>query len=435
MPCRILRYTVLWLLLCALLCGTTHLRSPNHSEQVLSRLGIEQVQFDSRAIRNGGMYYTNLDNLRDVVLRLRNASMNLRLGHAQEMMSSNREQGKLQPAVPWHMPFPCDVRHGRSAMRPRDISKLRPGDIDIIAAMGDSVTAGNSLISENFFDVFTEFRGFSFTGGGSETWRTALTLPNILKLYNPRLYGYAWTHSLVANKEQSLFNIAEPMVTLRDLPYQAEVLIERMQSDGKVNMAVQWKLLSIFVGMNDICFELCMWDDTEAFLRLQRQQLYRTFRLLRDHVPRLLINWIMMPSVSDFQRVFRNFPTYCRTNLICSCLTGAFLPHYPDVLERLQRIQLEVSALPEFRATDFAIVPHTVLSNVSGIVLTQGTLDMRFFAHDCMHLSQRSHAIVAGALWNSMLRRMNPRETRVWREPLRHLICPSEQRPYLRVHS
>lgn len=428
---RIIQFAV-QLLLFSASCTSLRKRMPNHSEEVLSRLGIEQVQFDSKAIRNGGMYYTNLDNLRDVFLGMRNASMNIRLNSLERMLAINREQGKLQPEVPGNVPFPCDVRHGRSAVPPRHISRLRPGDIDILAAMGDSVTAGNSIISENFFDVFTECRGFSFTGGGSDTWRTALTLPNILKLYNPRLYGYAWTHSLVAIKEQSVFNIAEPMVTLRDLPYQAEVLIERLQADPKVQMREHWKLLSIFVGMNDICFELCLWDDTEAFLRLQRQQLYRTFRLLRENVPRLLINWIMMPSVSDFQRVFKNFPSYCRTNLICSCLTSAFLPHYPDVLHRLQLIQLEVLSLPEFRSFDFAIVPHTVLSNVSGIVLTQDSLDMRFFAHDCMHLSQRSHAIVAGALWNSMQKRMDPRETRIWRQPLSHLLCPSEQRPFLR---
>ncbi|KAH8403037.1 hypothetical protein KR222_003491 [Zaprionus bogoriensis] len=422
----------LQLLLCAT-CNLADLSSPNHSDQVLSRLGIERVQFNSRGIRNGGMYYTNLERYRNLVLLIRNTTLNWQLARLDQMMARNRAEGKLQTEVSKHIPFPCDVRRGRSAVPPVDISRLRPGDIDIVAAMGDSVTAGNSLISESFFDVFCEFRGFSFSGGGIEDWRTALTLPNILKLYNPRLYGYAATHGMVVDTQKSVFNIAEPMVTLRDLPYQAEVLIERLRADPKVNMRRHWKLLTIFVGMNDNCFELCMWDDTEAFLRLQRQQMYRALRLLRQNVPRLLINWIMMPGVSDFKRIFRNFPSYCNANLVCSCLTSGLLPHYPAALQRLQRIQLELVALPEFRSKNFAIVPHTVLSNVSGMVFADGALDMQFFAHDCMHLSQRAHAVFASALWNSMLKPLDTSRAHSWRQPLRHLLCPSDQLPFLRT--
>lgn len=405
----------------------------NRSAQEISRVGIKRVAFDANSIGNGRMYYTNLDRLRNVMLAVRNASLNAALRRMDQLLASNRAEGKLQKAVPAEQPFPCNLSQARSAEPPDHIWELRPGDIDITAAFGDSVIAGNGLLSQSYLDIVPEFRGYSFLGGGLGNWRTALTLPNLLKLYNPQLYGYARTHGLVADRQKSVFNIAEPMLTMRDLPYQAHVLIERLQSDPRVHMQQHWKLLNIQVGMNDMCFELCSWNDTEQYLRLQRQQAYRAFSMLRDHVPRLMINWILLPDLDDLLRTLRGFPGQCNLRVICSCLTVNYRAHYPDAVRRLQRMQWELAALPEFRRSDFVIVPHRLLANLSGIVYTQGGLSTRYFSHDCMHFSQRMHAIMAGALWNSMLQPLNATAARAWRRPLQNMLCPSAERPFLRI--
>lgn len=73
---------------------------------------------------------------------------------------------------------------------------VRPGDIDIVAGMGDSLTAANGAMSTNLLHVTTENRGISWSIGGQENWRTFLTLPNILKEFNPNLYGYALSDGL-----------------------------------------------------------------------------------------------------------------------------------------------------------------------------------------------------------------------------------------------
>ncbi|EDW03079.1 GH11044 [Drosophila grimshawi] len=404
----------------------------NRSGQMLSRLGIQSVPFNLGDLRNGHMYYTNLEKYRNIVLVLRNASINIALAGMDQMMASNKAEGKLQQPVPEDQPFPCNLSQGRSPEPPSLISQLRPGDIDIVAAFGDSVTAGSGLLSRSFFDVSSEFRGLSFSGGGIGNWRTSLTLPNILKLYNPQLYGYA-THGLVADRQRSVFNVAEPMLITRDLPYQALVLIERLQSDPKVNMQQHWKLLTINVGMNDICFELCSWDDSDEFLHLQRQQAYRALSMLRDNVPRLMINWVLLPDIHEFLRLLAQFPDKCNLQLICSCMTRLFRPQYLDVVQQLQRMPLELAALSEFRRDDFVIVTHDLLSNLTGIVIRHGAMDMRFFSHDCMHFSQRGHAIASSALWNSMQQKLDLHEVRAWRQPVQHMMCPSAERPFLRI--
>lgn len=63
------------------------------------------------------------------------------------------------------------------------------GDIDIIAAVGDSLTSATAANSAALWEVLIENRGVSWCIGGQGNFRTHLTLPNILKEFNPNLFG------------------------------------------------------------------------------------------------------------------------------------------------------------------------------------------------------------------------------------------------------
>lgn len=99
---------------------------------------------------------------------------------------------KFQPKIPEDEPFLCDLNIGaRSSTPPDNINEVKPGDIDVIAALGDSITAANGALSSGLLHLFIENRGISWSIGGRDYWGKYLTLPNILKLYNPNLYGYS----------------------------------------------------------------------------------------------------------------------------------------------------------------------------------------------------------------------------------------------------
>lgn len=83
--------------------------------------------------------------------------------------------------------FPCALAHGRSETIPSDVNKLRPGDIDVISALGDSVTAGIGASSHTTIALGIESRGLSWCVGGQWDWRNSTTLPNILKEFNPNV--------------------------------------------------------------------------------------------------------------------------------------------------------------------------------------------------------------------------------------------------------
>lgn len=72
---------------------------------------------------------------------------------------------KTQKQIPDTMPFPCDTNGSRSLIRPTNVHRVRPGDIDVIGALGDSLTAANGAFGTSIFQVDVENRGVSFATG------------------------------------------------------------------------------------------------------------------------------------------------------------------------------------------------------------------------------------------------------------------------------
>ena len=68
-----------------------------------------------------------------------------------------------------------------------------------------------------------------------------MTLPNILKEFNPSLIGYSLKDSL-GSQRNSQFNVAEPLGIVSDMPFQAELLVKRMRSDKRVDYGNDWKV-------------------------------------------------------------------------------------------------------------------------------------------------------------------------------------------------
>lgn len=122
----------------------------------------------------------------------------------------NRRDKKVQKQFLKDSQFFCDVNVAgrRSKSVPQSVHELRPGDIDIVGAIGDSLTAGNGAFALNPLQVLLEARGSSWSIGGQKTWQQFLTLPNILKIFNPKLYGYPTNGNGNADQKSSVFNVA-----------------------------------------------------------------------------------------------------------------------------------------------------------------------------------------------------------------------------------
>lgn len=55
----------------------------------------------------------------------------------------------FQRPYPQNVSFPCDVSAGRSQVRPTSVHKLKAGDIDVVAGLGDSLMCNNGAAASN----------------------------------------------------------------------------------------------------------------------------------------------------------------------------------------------------------------------------------------------------------------------------------------------
>lgn len=159
------------------------------------------------------------------------------------------------------------------------------GDIDVVAALGDSLTAASGASSIRFSDLFIENRGLSWSIGGQWNWRNASTLPNILKEFNPNLMGYSTRDSWTYHYESQL-NLAEIGAASHDMPFMAKMLVQRIKQNKQINFKKSWKMVTITIGGNDICSFICTMDEPESLPRKHKQRLIKTLRYLRDNLPR-----------------------------------------------------------------------------------------------------------------------------------------------------
>ncbi|KAL1379566.1 hypothetical protein pipiens_014804 [Culex pipiens pipiens] len=327
----------------------------------------------------------------------------------------------------------------RSSEVPSSVDKLRPGDIDIVGAIGDSLTAGNGAMATNLLEVIVESKGLSWCVGGQGTWRKFLTLPNVLKEFNPDLYGFPERDS-VATEKSSRFNIAETGAMSQDIPNMAKNLVKRMLSDPKADVENHWKLITIMIGSNDFCSNICYLDPPEKALEYHEQNLLEVLRLFRDRLPRTLVNLVATPNVNILTQL-KGKPRRCEVLhlLECPCFLGARFAgqrqRFVQIIERWNALQANIANREEFHTkSDFGVVWQPCLANISFPSNQNGDSDFSYMSYDCFHLSQKGYARAANALWNNMMEPVG-QKAHDWVDEFAVFKCPTPEMPFIRTRA
>jgi phospholipase B1 len=334
-------------------------------------------------------------------------------------------------------PFPCSTVGMRSPQVPTSVHALRPGDIQCVAAIGDSLTAGMGAHALTPLGVLLENRGVSWSVGGDHTYKKVLTLPNILRLYNPQLKGFSTKTSISflngQNAKHNGLNVAKSGARSYHMVEQANLLLDRLKTKGELcDWNNDWKLITFFIGGNDLC-DFCtdlVKHDPANFVGWIRDTLDV---LYNANLPRTLINLVLVLDIRPIKELKNgNFICGLLHKDLCPCaayptqeqeeILSQWIPQYQQGL-----IDLVNTGRYDGR-DDFTVVIQPFLAQTQP-PRKADKIDFSYFAPDCFHFSGKGHSVASLSIWNNMFERVGAKKTS-WHqgEPFE---CPLQDHPFI----
>jgi len=325
----------------------------------------------------------------------------------------------------------------RSKVVPTSAHSVRPADIKIVASMGDSLTAGNGAGAEDPLAIVLQYRGLTFQGGGEKTLEEQVTIPNVLKKYNPNLFGYAVGTSSPNVWELARLNIAMPGGNVRDMPGQARQLVSLMQTHPEsVDFENDWKLVNIFIGGNDVCGYCHHGGPSgEEFGNYLKQAI----QILYDNIPRVIVSLLSMLHL-EMIRTSDTGQYFCQALHVHECQCEGDLSFTNDqiaaVVVSYQQAAMALQTGGFFDGTrdDFTLVVQTAVNNSTEPPMKDGVPDQSFFSPDCFHFSQYGHAICGTWVWQNLMEPVGAKTVKANVSiPARPLACPDAACPFIRT--
>ncbi|XP_027130869.1 phospholipase B1, membrane-associated-like [Larimichthys crocea] len=336
------------------------------------------------------------------------------------------------PVTNWGSDFSC-VNTAPSDSVPTSAHRLRPADIKVVAALGDSLTTGFGAKAKSLLLLRTEYVGVSWSIGGDKTLETVTTLPNILKKFNPQIKGM----SKGQGKKQTGFNVAVSGAKISGIPGQVRRLIDIMKNDSTVDFQNDWKLVTLFIGGND----LCQYCNDRATLSPQNysHHMMTSLDMLYKEVPRVIVNVMEILEIEGLRRIKRD-SLGCNVlqKYICPCflLAGEDSPELAEIKRINRELQVETERLVYGDRydgrEDFAVVVQPFFQNTVVPLNADSRPDDTYFSADCFHFSERGHSDMAAALWNNMLEPVGKKQTyNNFTYGRKNIKCPTEEHPYI----
>uniref|UniRef100_A0AC35U836 Lipase_GDSL domain-containing protein n=1 Tax=Rhabditophanes sp. KR3021 TaxID=114890 RepID=A0AC35U836_9BILA len=333
----------------------------------------------------------------------------------------------------------CDASvYKASASVPTSVHSLRPADIKHVMALGDSLTAANGAGAEDPLGIILQYRGLAFLAGGDKGLDKHITIPNILKTFNPNLFGQSRGIGADDVWPVAFLNSAIPGARAIDLPNQARDLVGKIQRHADViDNTNDWKLLNIFIGGNDAC-HYCL-DPAKNDPKMFAQYIGEAIQIIKDNVPRVIVSLTGMLHLELVRSIDRT-QFFCQALHVdeCHCESDANYTNaqISELVYRYQAVEAELMTNGSFDTTDdFTLVVQPFFKDViKPPMYPNGTIDIDFFTPDCFHFAQKGHAIVSSWLWKNMLEPVGKKTTLgSLSVPSLPLDCPDRTCPFIRT--
>jgi len=251
-----------------------------------------------------------------------------------------------------------------------------------------------------------------FSVGGQDSFESFVTVPNILKKYNPNLTGYSIGNGKETTANAKL-NVGVSGARSYDLVGQVDALYAKLQSG--YDFENSWKLVNVFIGGNDLC-DYCS-DKTKNSPENYRKNVEDALDSIKSRIPKVFVNLIAPPDVTLLGQISEGL-----CGLLHAFECGCASDDSTHVIHRSYIQELyNLALLPKYHdQPDFHVVLQPFLAEIV-IPTVNGKPDISYFAPDCFHFSGKAHQAAAVALWNNMVEDEEKKKTWYPGEPVE---CP-----------
>eukprot|EP01116_Phalansterium_solitarium_P015453 TRINITY_DN3417_c0_g1_i1.p1 TRINITY_DN3417_c0_g1~~TRINITY_DN3417_c0_g1_i1.p1 ORF type:complete len:385 (+),score=79.76 TRINITY_DN3417_c0_g1_i1:102-1157(+) len=306
-----------------------------------------------------------------------------------------------------------------------NVRQLRAGNIKVVMAMGDSITAGFAM-KGHLPEDFLEYRGHVYSIGGD---KSQITIPNWLGHYAKDVQGAAKgdTRPLIKG---AWLDAAVSGARIEEMPPQVEYLVNTLRTEynDTVDFENDWKLLTLFIGANNIC-PSCT-NSSHGWPTTFESSLRQTLDKIHAEIPRVFVNMLTIFNISGVWYAGQT-KLYCRelwqhvTQNECGCLTTG---NETDLL-LMDMHSVWFNAITEKVAAEYAALgdPHFTTVAQPGV----SGFDIPFFGEhylstlDCFHPSLWANQAFTLAIWNNMFQPVGSKSTTLDAQNLT-IICPDE---------
>lgn len=269
--------------------------------------------------------------------------------------------------------------------------------------------------------------------GGDKNVHSVVTMPNILRFHVSDLEGHS-SGTGGKGSDNARLNFAHPGSTSKDLHGQALELVDALRQDPTVDFNNDWKVITVFIGGNDICNYFDGKKDINTPDKYI-EGIRKAIDVFHASVPRVFVNLVEVLDLSMLPDLSKGLICPLLHKFLCNHvalgLSNGEVKKLRDSYN--QKISDLVSSGKYETRDDFTVVVQPFLRNTSYPKQTNGEPDWSFFAPDCFHFSAKGHAAAGEALWNNMLEPVGSKSTR-WHPEGQHVKCPTVAKPFLATY-
>eukprot|EP01132_Coremiostelium_polycephalum_P000560 gene560-705_t len=296
----------------------------------------------------------------------------------------------------------------KSAIYPDQIEKVRPIDVKVVMALGDSITAAFGLTFKKFGDFIGESRGKSWLIGGEKTHPT---IPVFLNLIGANTTGQSYGNTIpyihflpkgvrksARDVKSCQLNAAESQGGIVDIDEQIEYLQKTFKDIPNADFNKDWKMISLFIGLNDIC-DVCN-KKPNSKPEYWRERYPQILRTLKNSFPRTIVNSILLPDISYFGSVGKGESCKVIRDTLSFCECANTEEGKRVMFERRNQlnkiIRESVDQINSENSQVFGAVVQPALENCH--------IERKFLSNfDCFHLNEFGGKVAAVGIWNNMM--------------------------------